>query len=189
VYDVDIRRALHVEVEQIHRDDPDTRIIDELGLRQGEVRIDVAVVNGVLKGYEIKSVADTLRRLPSQIRVYSEVLDYATIVLSESHCAGALELVPLWWEVLVANDGGDRVQLGTLRRGDLNPSINKRALAELLWHSDAIALLRRKGAYRGLARKPRSEAWDRIAEVCTLDEVREAVRRQLKGRQARRSAS
>lgn len=188
VYDQDIRRALRADVETKHRNDPDTRILDELGLRQGEVRVDLAVVNGVLKGYEIKSAADTLRRLPSQVRVYGEVLDFATIVLAEEHRDDALQLIPPWWEVFIAHGPGPEIHLELAREGQTNPCINKRALAELLWHGQALALLRARDAHRGLARLPRARAWDRIAEVCSLDEIRAAVRRELKERQRRSAA-
>jgi hypothetical protein len=188
VHDADIRRSLRAEVEERHRGDPDTRILEELGLRQGQVRVDVAVVNGVLKGYEIKSLADTLRRLPMQVEVYSQVLDYATIVLADSHRADACSMIPPWWEVIVAVEETDGVRLEPWRTGTPNPCVNRRALAELLWHAEAMELLRAKGEHRGLSGKPRGEAWDRVAQVCSTDEVRETVRARIKGRAARRSA-
>ena len=46
----------------------DTIVLDELGLCHGDVRIDVASVNGELSGYEIKRHADTLARRPKQCR-------------------------------------------------------------------------------------------------------------------------
>ena len=58
--DVDIRRALRTRV----RDSDDMKealVVDELGLCQGRARIDLAVVNSSLHGYEIKSERDTLR--------------------------------------------------------------------------------------------------------------------------------
>lgn len=185
--DADIRRSLRAEVQERHRRDPETRIIDELGLCQGEVRVDVAVVNGALKGYEIKSLADTLRRLPVQVHVYSKVLDYATIVLAEAHRADACELIPDWWEVIIAIEDGDGIRLEESRKGTMNPGIETRALAELLWHADALELLRGKGCHRGLSGKPRAYVWDRVAQVCSVDEVRDAVRAKLKERSARRS--
>ncbi len=188
VRDVDIRRSLRAAIQQQHRDDPDTKIVDELGLRQGQVRVDVAVVNGTFKGYEIKSSVDTLRRLPLQVEIYSQVLDFATIVLSQCHRGDAVEMVPAWWEVIVAveqSDGLGPARLEPYRAGVANPSVNRRALAELLWHNEAMELLRSKQATRGLSRQPRSYAWDRIDEVCTLDEVRDAVRERIKGRAER----
>ena len=61
--------------------DFDTVVLDELGLCQGDVRIDVAAVSGgELSGFEIKSPADTLARWPRQQRVYSKVVDRAWLV-------------------------------------------------------------------------------------------------------------
>lgn len=175
--DADIRHAIHAWLQ-----DPNAKIIDELGLRQGQVRADVAVVNSVLSGYEIKSPADTLKRLSEQVRVYGQVFDYAVIVLAECHLIEVERLVPVWWGLVVAADRDGWVELETVREGEVNPCINKRALAELLWHEDAIALLRRKGEHRGLSSKRRSAAWDRVAQVCSLDDVRSEVRARLKAR-------
>lgn len=190
MYDADIRQSLRAEVERRHCNDANTKIVEELGLRQGEVRVDVAVVNGVLKGYEIKSPADTLRRLPTQVEVYSQVLDFATIVLAEVHRKDAYEIIPAWWEVIVATGAADgtTVSLELVRDGYANPCVDKRALAELLWHAETMDMLRSKGAHRGLSRAPRSFAWDRLVECCSLDEIRDAVRSRIKGRLPRRAA-
>ena len=45
---------------------PDTLFIEELGLCQGQARIDSAAVTSVLHGYELKSNRDRLTRLASQ---------------------------------------------------------------------------------------------------------------------------
>src|SRR5882724_5773501 len=99
--DRDIRLGLHRELERAHRRyASETLFIDELGLCQGNARIDLAVVNGSLSGYEIKSERDTLQRLPHQVEVYSRALDYVTIVASNSHIAKTIDLIPEWWGVL-----------------------------------------------------------------------------------------
>jgi len=56
--EIDIRRALLADVRQRHRDEPDTLIREELGVCQGIARVDLAVVNGSVHGYEIKSEQD-----------------------------------------------------------------------------------------------------------------------------------
>lgn len=176
--DADIRAALRRDLEAAHAG-AEHRIIDELGLRMGGVRADVAVVNATLTGYEIKSPADGLRRLPRQAEVYSEVFDRAAIVVAEEHFLPALAIVPDWWSVVIAADGADGVHLDTVVTGWANPSPNPRAVAELLWHEQVIDVLRARGAARGLSGKSRRHAWDRLVEVCTLDEIREAVRAHL----------
>lgn len=94
MHDADLRQALHRRLARQHRDDPDgTRILDEFGIC-GQVRVDVAVVNGALTGYELKSARDTLKRLPRQADYYSRVLDYAHIVVADTHAAHALQMAP-----------------------------------------------------------------------------------------------
>jgi len=61
--DIDVRRKLRVEVERSHECEFDTLIVEELGLCQGIARVDLAVVNGSVHRYEIKSESDTLTRL------------------------------------------------------------------------------------------------------------------------------
>src|ERR1700674_1251921 len=68
--DSEIRAALRAKLHSIHSQDPETVVIDELSLCQGDARVDMAVVNGSLSGYEIKSDRDTLTRLPRQLAVY-----------------------------------------------------------------------------------------------------------------------
>ena len=70
------------------QNDPQTLIVEELGIRQGAARVDVAVVNGSLHGYEIKSARDTLERLPKQSELYSSVFDTITLVTAENHLMG-----------------------------------------------------------------------------------------------------
>lgn len=69
-------------------------VVEELGLCRGRVRVDLAVVNGSLHGYEIKSDRDSLDRLAGQADVYSKVLDQVTLVVGERHLAHAMDRVP-----------------------------------------------------------------------------------------------
>jgi hypothetical protein len=55
------------------------------GLDHGQVFVDVAVINGEIHGYELKSERDTLERLPRQVEVYSAVLGRATLVVGASY--------------------------------------------------------------------------------------------------------
>lgn len=65
--DIEIRSALHrKKLRQLH-ERADTLVIDELGLAHAKARVDVAVINGCLHGYEIKSAQDTLDRLAGQL--------------------------------------------------------------------------------------------------------------------------
>src|SRR5438045_2701845 len=97
--DIDIRLALRSSIEREHGGDADTRIVEELGLCQGIARVDLAVINGNVHGYEIKSEHDTLARLPAQTHTYNQVLDFVTIVTAPAHAHKIRCIVPKWWGV------------------------------------------------------------------------------------------
>lgn len=181
--DRDVREALHRKVLKDHHGDANTLVLDELGLRHGTCRVDVAVVNGFLHGYEIKSDADTLGRLPGQIQVYGEVLDRATLVVGERHLLGAKDLVPEWWGIKVVTAGPrGGITFETEQPFHDNPSINSLALAELLWRPEAVEVLRTRGCPAAVLRKPRKFLYGYLAESVAIDELRDLVRQQLKAR-------
>ena len=89
--DVQIRTALKRELLLQYKDDRETVVIEELGVHHGTSRIDLAVVNGVLHGFEFKSDRDTLTRLPEQANAYGLVFDRLTLVVAERHVRRAVE--------------------------------------------------------------------------------------------------
>ena len=146
--DADIRPALRTRLRAAHLRDVDTVVLEELGFCRGQVRVDLAVVNGILHGYEIKSDRDSLRRLTGQVDLYGRVLDRATLVVGHRHLDEAMDLVPEWWEVLLIRPTAKGVQFKTVRRGRKNSGRDPRALVELLWLDHAIALLDQHDAAR-----------------------------------------
>lgn len=179
--DIDIRLQLHINLKQEHLNDFDTLIIDELGLCQGDARVDVAVVNGSIHGYEIKSDSDTLERLPGQIDVYNKVLDSVTIVTGKCHSEGILKLVPEWWGIEIAEKTNENeIEFSLLRREIPNPQIDPYSLVQLLWRDEALDLLRRFELEKGYVSKPRNKIWEKLVESFSLEDLKYYVREQLK---------
>ena len=185
--DRDVRVMLHDRLRAQHADEPDTRYVDELDLC-GSVRVDVAVVNGALTGYEIKSPRDNLRRLPSQIETYSKVLDYASLVVAERHYAAAQPLLPDWWGVLVLEDSAEVPSLAVEKPGTANPCVDALSIVQLLWRDEALHELEIRGLAVGLRSKPRRLVWQRLCDAVSLSELQDIVRSRLKARQGWRSA-
>jgi hypothetical protein len=180
--DADIRPALRASLLSNIASESDTVIVEEMGVCRGRVRVDIAVVNGALHGYEIKSDRDSLRRLVTQIECYGKVLDRATLVVAERHLPGALKILPTWWGVICVRETPRGQLFTTIRSGRKNPHRDPRALAELLWLEDALALLEERQVARGVRGKPRRLVWDRLCEHLSLDEIAAAVRARLKAR-------
>lgn len=187
--DVDVRSALRATVLARHVRDPDTLVIDELGLESGVVRVDIAVVNGRIHGYEIKSDADTLERLPAQVEGYGRVLDRVTLVVGSRHAEAAQRLVPKWWGVYIAHeDDGGQVRFRVARRERANPGLDLHAVAALLWRDEALALLETRGRARGLRSKPRRDLYRALVDSVHSSELRRCVREALRSRTSWRAA-
>lgn len=181
--DYDVRSALKAQLVEEHRSEAaNTLVVDELGLCN-EVRVDVAVVNGLLSGFEIKSERDKLTRLPGQVATYSRVLDHAVLVVAASHLKAARTLIKPWWGIRVARVKSGATVVETVREPRQNPRIDKYALAQLLWKQEALDLLAKfEIDHRGLGSKTREHTWDRLAESVELDALRDGVRASLKAR-------
>ncbi|MEK3875183.1 sce7726 family protein [Paenibacillus sp. FSL M7-0420] len=181
--DIDIRTHLHTLLKYEHSD-PDTIVLDELGLCQGEARIDVAVINGSMNGYEIKSESDTLERLPKQSEIYSKVFDTVTIVTASKFVDGIDDIIPKWWGIKIAEldcDGG--MMLFDIRKARKNRKIDAYSLAQLLWRDEAIDLLKKKGLQKGYLSKPREILWRVLSENIPTIELKDEVRAILKSRE------
>lgn len=187
--DTDIRPALKAHLLALHMHDAGSVLLDELGICRGQVRIDLAVVNGLLHGFEIKSDRDSLRRLAGQADIYSKVFDRTTLVVGERHLDEALKIIPLWWGVWRVESTCQGPQFKVARRGTRNANLDARVLVELLWLDEAVTLLAQHGVARGIKGKPRRIVWDRICEQLCTKEIAMAVREHLKARAALLSLS
>lgn len=186
--DRDVRHALHDSLRREHAGELEsTLFVDELGLC-GAVRVDVAVVNGALSGFELKSAADTLARLPKQVAIYSQVLDYSTLVVAENHLDKAARLLPTWWGCTVARTHGEALWLDEIRPATFNPSIDPFALAQLLWREEALDALEGLDAAAGVRSKPRRDLWAKLVMETDLTTLRNIVRDSLKSRSGWRKA-
>jgi hypothetical protein len=186
--DFEIRSAARNTLLAPFLNDPDVLVVEELGLRHGAGRVDIAVINGEFHGYELKSDQDTLRRLPQQIAIYGSVLDRVTLLVTPVHVKAALQLIPQWWEIIVAEKtAANEIVFSDLREGGKNPDVAALEILKLLWRDEALELLRELQADRGMQSKPRKFLYSRIAELMELSALRDRVRNQLKARKDWRS--
>ena len=146
-YDYEIREALHRKwLRSYHSSNSDALVINELGLLHGSNRIDVAVINNCIHGYEIKSSKDTLKRLNGQLKVYAMTLQKITFVVAPNHIDELMTSVPPWSGIIVANKGKNGgISFKTLRRARTNPNFDMFSVSHLLWRDEAQSILKSKG--------------------------------------------
>lgn len=182
--DKDVRESVWRWLEVAHAGDPDTLMIDELGILNGATRIDIAVINGQIEGFELKSERDTLERLPVQRDLYNRVFDRISLVVAENHLKAAEEIIPDWWGLAVASKRHCSVEVTRERLPEMNRELDASTLASLLWRDEALAVLNRHNAARGVRSKPREALYERLATALDLDVIRTEVRAALKARTA-----
>jgi hypothetical protein len=172
-----IRTALKADLRKLHAGDDKLRIVEEFGIEHGAIRIDIAVVNGLLHGYEIKSDRDTLLRLPEQMDAYNSVFDKVTLVVGKQHLYDAIRIVPDWWGITVAKIGAnDSVVLHRIREAKDNAGQNNISIARLLWRGEALRILEEAGKAEGLRSKPREFIYERLSTILDQRTLEEKVR-------------
>lgn len=182
--DRDVRCAVMAYLDRLHAGEADTRVVQEMGIWSGSVRVDIAVINGELHGFELKSERDTLERLPTQAELYSQVFDRVTLVVAEKHASKAAAIVPDWWGVLLASGSDARgVSLDDGRPPARNPTAIPLQIARLLLRAEALDVLDRHGLARGFRSRPVEILVRRLASELHVDILRDEVRAALKARQ------
>lgn len=181
--DNDIREVLLKELHCKYSNEKDTKIVNEMGVLHGQSRVDVAVINGILHGYEIKSESDNLRRLPSQIKDYNLVFDRMTIVVQHKYLQEVRTMIPQWWGILLVTRRGEKINIREVRKGKVNPKVDSFALSHLLWRDEALELLRERGLHKGYLSKPKKVIYTRLSQSVEVNELREYVSKQLRSRE------
>lgn len=174
--DSDVRAAVRSKLDADYAGDDTTRIVEEMGVWSGSVRIDIAVINGELSGFELKSDRDTLDRLPFQAELYSRVFDRLVLVVGERHAAKALAHIPDWWGVMIATPGQGVVSLALSRKSQKNPSLDPYLIAQLLWKDEAIFVLESFGLAKGWRSRRVRDIHCRLATELPIDVLSERVR-------------
>jgi hypothetical protein len=177
-----VRAAVVDRVNARHDVGGDTRVVHELDLCQSQARIDVAVINGRLTGWEIKTAADTLHRLPRQEAVYSRIFDRVWLAADDRHIAPAMSLIPEWWGVLRITEARGKCRLVRVRDARLNRAVELPFLVRLLWRSEALAELDDLGLAEGLSRAPRRLLWEALAGASPRHISRTELQRRVRAR-------
>ncbi|MEX0758191.1 MAG: sce7726 family protein [Tistlia sp.] len=175
--DADIRSALHSKRLRRAKSHSDTLVIDELGLAHARSRIDVAVINGCIHGYEIKSTKDNLDRFSTQIDIFRQTLQKLTFVAAPKHLASIMSCAPEWCGVIAAEQGPrGGVNFHVLRNPLANPEIDPVMMAHLLWRDEVLELLGQAGYAPKDLRRPRRQLYEILCEIMTLREITASIR-------------
>jgi hypothetical protein len=181
--ELDVRRLLYqTEIKRVLKSQPNSRVVDELELARGEARVDVAVINDTLHGYEIKSASDNLERLPRQQEVYKKVFERMTLVVDEKHAQEAVKIVPSCWGLIVVGIRGGVPYADEIWPARKNIEIEPLAMAQLLWREEALELMEYFDLAAGNKSKSRKILWQLLASKLSVEQLKAFVCFKLKQR-------
>jgi len=182
--DKEIREAFHSKKLSQQTRSKDVLVIDELGVEHGKTRIDIAVVNGYLHGYEIKSSKDTLHRLNDQIDSYKRSFQKISIISAEKHIQDIIETVPRYIGIIKVEKGiRGGITFTTERRPRLNPEIDLISMAHFLWKQEAIQILSSLGADKHQMKGTKIKLYENISKLLTAPELTEKIKEVFSARE------
>ena len=136
-------------------------LVEEMGVNRGRSRVDLALINSDIHGFEIKGAYDTLKRLPRQWSCYASVFSRFDLVVAGKHMAAANDFLPDWVGLIEIDD--DAKRLIRVRYPRRNPDLNAVAVAGLLWREEALSLLAAEGLDRGIRTSTRARLYEELA--------------------------
>ena len=179
--DIKVRMLLLEELNEKYARCNDTRIINELGLDFGASRIDVAVVNGIMHGFEIKSDLDNLDRLPRQMEYYNKAFERMTIVVSRKYLSDVKEMVPVWWGIKTISV--DQTRLINIRKGRQVSYQDPKLVIKLLWKKELDGLIDHLKWSKSLKKMRKNQLLTLFNEEADPDVIRLYVYNVLKTRE------
>lgn len=176
MHESDIRSALCRKYLPRRHSSPETIVVNELGLAHGRSRIDIAVINSHIHGYEIKSTHDNLLRLRTQLQVYCQTLQKLTIVAAPRHIQSIEFEVPKWCGLIQAHRGLTAgIQLTSVRSARTNPDVDPFMQAHLLWRSEVIELLSNNGVASKDLQCRRVKLYELLCNILTPGQLNEEI--------------
>ncbi len=190
---VDIRIALRCWIENRFKISQNDLLIDELGFSNKDpnssvdstFRADLALANGRLVGFEIKSEKDSLKRWTSQMKAYLNVFDEVWLCVHGKHLESALTITPKKIGIIVVDNFES---LALVRMANNHATNNTYDLSGLLWKDELIDLAKQY-EIKIKSRTTKNEMRELLADSLDINLVRAFVLKQLKLRKNYQSSS
>ncbi|UVN46216.1 sce7726 family protein [Pseudomonas mosselii] len=127
----------------------DAVIINEMVVANWSRRADIAVANGRLYGFEIKSQFDSLKRLPGQLESFQEHFDKVVVVAAPKFISSIERDYPESIGILEVSLSSGRPRLRQVRAGRIKEVKDIARLTSLITKSELERFLRVSGASNG----------------------------------------
>lgn len=184
----EIRLNLRSWVKTHMRPSVNDVLIDELGFSNRTkakspdktFRADLALANGRLVGFEIKSGNDSLHRWPGQCEAYFRVFDEIWLCTHGRHLEKALPITPKEAGIIVVDDLGG---MAIVREASAHKRLNIYDLSGLLW-LDELKKLCSQNNLGFKSRDTKTALREIVSQSLSIDVVRDYVLSRIKERKS-----
>ena len=167
--DKDIREPLFDYLDERYGK---VRTIEEKTILKSRADV-LAIIEGKILGFEIKSDSDTYTRLKRQIKDYEKFCDLCYVVVGESHKQVASH-VPNYWGIIVVNSENVIVD----RDAQQCPKVNIYNQLDLLWRNELLNIQMKEGLPK-LGNYRRRDIYKRLIDTCGEPTVKSDMTQQL----------
>lgn len=167
--DPQIRKALIKKLE--NQSIKPRAIIEELRVHNGNAIADVVALYKEAHCYEIKGFSDKVERVEKQGLYYNQSFRKITLVTTENHLNKALDILPHYWGIILAQYNGKKITFSYIRKTKNNTEFSKKLAALMLWKSEMLNLVN-DDKYK---RKPR----DFLAQLISHSKKKEELSGQI----------
>ncbi|KRI41017.1 sce7726 family protein [Acinetobacter baumannii] len=183
----DIRTALRNWVYKKFELKQNDILINELGFWNKDpestvdcsFRADLALANGRLVGFEIKSQKDSLKRWTSQMMAYNNVFDEIWLCSHGKHLHRALDITDKHIGVLAVDDSGS---ITVVRYAAENTKLNFYDLSGLLWKEELLAFAALNNIIEVKSRMTKNEIRDILSKYSSVNKLKPYLLQKLKER-------
>jgi len=178
--DLDVRKLLKITYLERYLHDTNSLVMEEVAVHRGSSRIDIAVFNGSIHGYEIKSDRDTLERLPSQISHYSKVFDYISVICGSKHTEKVSKILPDYYGIIEIQENKNNLGYEVIKKPSINPERDCKAILDLLWKEELLHILESLNISKGLKHKSKVKQIEVIGPMLDPNAASKYVRELIK---------
>lgn len=116
-------------------------VIEELRVHNGNAIADVVALYKDAHCFEIKGDGDKIERAVKQGNYFNLSFRRITLVTTSKHLSKAIEVLPKFWGIMIAEKKDDKLTLKYIRRARNNSCFDKCLALLILWKSEMLTLI------------------------------------------------
>ncbi|MGB2862637.1 MAG: sce7726 family protein [Sedimentisphaerales bacterium] len=119
-------------------------VIEELRIHNGNAIADVVALYKEAHCFEIKGDGDKIERAIKQGHYFNLAFRKITLVTTTKHSDKAIDVLPEFWGIIIAEKKNNNITLRYARRAGKNPNFDKKLALLTLWKNEMLALIEKK---------------------------------------------